>query len=92
MIQFTRIDTRTHENGMVVRYQAVGFEISASRNGVIASGVLPRITSSEDLVTVVNCLRKAYIQYRHMRPNQLDECDRILPFSEEELQDVRWMS
>lgn len=89
-MNFTRLDTRTHEAGIVVRYRVTGFEISASRNGVIVSGVLPRITCAEDLVAVTNCLRKAYIQYRHMGPNQLDECDRVLPFSENELNNIGW--
>ena len=91
-MNFTRVDTRTHECGIVVRYRAVGFEISASRNGVIASGVLPQITNAEDLMTVMQCFRKAYIQYRHMGPNQLDECDRVLPFSESDLNDIGWRS
>lgn len=70
-MQFTRKDTPTIQDGLVVRYQLEpdspgGGEISASRNGVCISGYFP--TMSEEMVQeFLDTLYKALVQHRSIR-------------------------
>lgn len=66
MIAFTRKDTPTIMDGMVVRYRCGNFEINASRNGISTQGSLPMVWREEDLEVLLDHLRRAFDQYARL--------------------------
>ena len=62
-MEFTRKDTATVMDGMVVRYKCDYFEINASRKGVSTDGCMPLIRDLYDLDTVREYLHRAFLQY-----------------------------
>lgn len=81
-MKFTRQDTPTVMDGLVVRYKNGEFqgdlEISASRNGVMISGYSRAIKSKKDLMEFSMCMTKAYRQYERIS-------SRNIAFTEDEL-------
>ena len=70
-MEFTRKDTPTIMDGMVVRYRCGDFEISASRNGVSINidGWMPLMKNQADLDVIIEYLRRAFRQYVQLAPN-----------------------
>lgn len=68
-MMFTRKDTPTVMDGMVVRYQiqseVYSGEINASRNGVSLSGHWP-VFSADDSVIVEEHIARARVQAQHL--------------------------
>lgn len=69
-MEFTREDTSTIMDGVVIRYRCGDFEINASRNGISTSGFMPMIRQQEDLDTVCEYMRRAFRQYVALLPNR----------------------
>lgn len=68
-MEFTREDTPTIMDGVVVRYRCGDFEINASRNGISTNGFMPMIRQQEDLDTVCEYMRRAFRQYVALSSN-----------------------
>lgn len=69
-MEFTREDTPTIMDGVVVRYRCGDFEINASRNGISTNGFMPMIRQQEDLDAVCEYMRRAFRQYVALSPNR----------------------
>lgn len=68
-MEFYRFDTHTIMSGLVVRYQAKGYDlqISASRDGVLIQGVCPYMTTHSDIIHTQEVLEVAYRQFVTLR-------------------------
>jgi hypothetical protein len=69
-MKFTRKDTPTIMDGMVVRYQIRDFEINVSRNGISTDGPMPLVRRVDDLDVVIEYFRRAFLQFRQLEPNR----------------------
>lgn len=87
-MKFSRKDTATIMDGMVIRYKCGDFEINASRNGVSTNGFMPMIEHQGDLEVVFEYMRRAFRQYVQLRPNAHSLYNRVDPFPEEVFESV----
>jgi len=87
-MEFTRKDTPTIMDGMVVRYRCGDFEINASRNGVSVNGS-PLMTEIKTLNDVIETIRRAFLQFKQLEPNAESFYARNDPLTEEQIDQIR---
>lgn len=85
MNRFSRKDTPTIQDRMVVRWQTEvpSYEISASRNCAMIEGL--EFRTAEQLNDILRTLWKAYLQYKHLSRTDNPFGRRIAPISDEDL-------